>query len=64
VNHIGGEQSAFGNDTNEVYVLTPGSATHHIHRMPKRQLADTLLDRIVSLPVKASSQKTLSSPTS
>ncbi|MGP0592417.1 bifunctional phosphopantothenoylcysteine decarboxylase/phosphopantothenate--cysteine ligase CoaBC [Nitrospira sp. T9] len=64
VNHIGGEQSAFGNDTNEVYVLTPGAAPHHILRMPKRQLADTLLDRIVSLPVQTFPQKTLSSPTS
>lgn len=64
VNRIGGEQSAFGNDTNEVYVLTPGAAPHHIPRMPKRQLADTLLDRILSLPVQPSRQKTLSSPTS
>ncbi len=64
VNHVGGEQSAFGNDTNEVYVLTPGAAPHHIPRMPKRQLADTLLDRIVSLPVQPFRQKTLSSPTS
>lgn len=64
VNHVGGEQSAFGNDTNEVYVLTPGAAPHHIPRMPKRKLADMLLDRIVSLPVQSVRQKTLSSPTS
>lgn len=64
VNHVGGEQSAFGNDTNEVYVLTPAAAPHHIPRMPKRQLADLLLDRIVSLPVQPFRQKTLSSPTS
>lgn len=64
VNQVGGEQSAFGNDTNEVYVLTPGAAPHHIPRMPKRQLADMLLDRIVSLPVQSVRQKTLSSPTS
>ncbi|MFZ1747899.1 MAG: bifunctional phosphopantothenoylcysteine decarboxylase/phosphopantothenate--cysteine ligase CoaBC [Nitrospirales bacterium] len=64
VNHVGGEQSAFGNDTNEVYVLTPGAAPHHIPRMPKRQLADALLERIVSLPVQPFRQKTLSSPTS
>ena len=63
VNHVGGEQSAFGNDTNEVYVLTPGAAPHHIPRMPKRQLADMLLDRIVSLPVQPFRKKTLSSPT-
>lgn len=64
VNHVGGEQSAFGNDTNEVHVLTPGTAPHHIPRMPKRQLADTLLDHIVSLPVQPFRQRTLSSPTS
>jgi len=63
VNQIGGEQSAFGNDTNEVYVLTPGAAPHHIPRMPKRQLADTLLDRILSLPVQPSRQKAASFPT-
>jgi phosphopantothenoylcysteine decarboxylase/phosphopantothenate--cysteine ligase len=64
VNQIGGEQSAFGNDTNEVYVLTPGAAPHHIPRMPKRQLADTLLDRILSLPVQLSRHKVGSFPTS
>ncbi|PJA78971.1 MAG: bifunctional phosphopantothenoylcysteine decarboxylase/phosphopantothenate--cysteine ligase CoaBC [Nitrospirae bacterium CG_4_9_14_3_um_filter_51_5] len=64
VNHIGGEQSAFGNDTNEVYVLTPNAAPHHIPRMPKRQLADTLLDRMASLPVQPSRQKAVVSPTS
>jgi len=63
VNQIGGELSAFGNETNEVYVLTPGAAPHHIPRMPKRQLADTLLDRIVSLPVQPSRQKIASYPT-
>jgi phosphopantothenoylcysteine decarboxylase/phosphopantothenate--cysteine ligase len=63
VNQIGREQSAFGNDTNEVYVLAPGSAPHQIPRMPKRQLADTLLDRILSLPVQPSRQKVVSFPT-
>jgi len=63
VNQIGGEQSAFGNDTNEVYVLTPGSAPHQIPRMSKRQLADTLLDRILFLPVQPSRQKIVSFPT-
>lgn len=62
VNQIGGVQSAFGNDTNEVYVLTPGAAPNHIPRMSKRQLADNLLDRIGSLPVPASRQKAATSP--
>jgi phosphopantothenoylcysteine decarboxylase / phosphopantothenate---cysteine ligase len=63
VNHIGGEQSAFGNDANEVYVLTPGAAPHHIPRIPKRQLADILLDRILSLPNQSSRQRGGSLPT-
>ena len=63
VNQVGGEQSAFGNDTNEAYVLTPGSPPDQIPRMPKRQLADILLDRILSLPVQPSRQKVGSFPT-
>ncbi len=46
VNQVGGEHSAFGNDTNEVMILTPDAAPSSIARMPKRQLADALLDRI------------------
>lgn len=64
VNHIGGEQSAFGNDTNEVIILTPDTLPHHLPRMPKRQLADTLLDGILSLPVQPSRQKAVSLPNS
>ena len=46
VNQVGGEHSAFGNDLNEVIVLTPHTSPYPISRMPKRQLADVLLDRI------------------
>jgi phosphopantothenoylcysteine decarboxylase/phosphopantothenate--cysteine ligase len=63
VNQIGGEQSAFGNETNEVYVLTPGEAPQHIPRMSKRQLADILLNRILSIPLHPSRQKAGSFPT-
>lgn len=56
VNQVGGEQSAFGNDSNEVIILTPNSAPLPIHRMPKRQLADLLLDRIHMLVVSPQSQ--------
>jgi phosphopantothenoylcysteine decarboxylase/phosphopantothenate--cysteine ligase len=63
VNQIGGEQSAFGNETNEVYVLTPGEAPQHIPRMSKRQLADILLNRIQSIPLHPSRQKAGSFPT-
>ncbi len=51
VNQIGGEQSAFGHDSNEVYLLTPFMEPRHIARMPKRQLADVILDAAVSLPL-------------
>jgi phosphopantothenoylcysteine decarboxylase/phosphopantothenate--cysteine ligase len=51
VNQIGGEQSAFGNHTNEVHVLTPNAPSRFIPRQPKRQLADTLLDYLNILPV-------------
>lgn len=63
VNQIGGAQSAFGNETNEVYVLTPDAAPQHIPRMPKRQLADILLDQILTLPVRSPQQKDVSFPT-
>ena len=56
VNQVGGEQSAFGNDSNEVIVLTPNSAPFPILRMPKRQLADVLLDRMKTLAVSPQSQ--------
>ena len=49
VNQVGGEHSAFGNDTNEVMILTPDAAPSSLARMPKRQLADALLDQIYLL---------------
>ena len=51
VNQVGGEQSAFGNDSNEVIVLTPNASPYPISRMPKRQLADVLLDRLHTISV-------------
>ena len=36
-NQVGGEHSAFGNDSNEVIVLTPNTPPYPISRMPKRQ---------------------------
>ena len=53
VNQVGGEHSAFGNDSNEVILLTPNSSPHPISRMPKRQLADILLDHMITLPSSA-----------
>jgi phosphopantothenoylcysteine decarboxylase/phosphopantothenate--cysteine ligase len=63
-NHVGGEHSAFGNDSNEVIVLTPNTSPNPIPRMPKRQLADILLDRIQTLSVSLQSQPSASSHTS
>lgn len=62
VNQVGGEHSAFGNDSNEVIVLTPNTAPCQIPRMPKRQLADVLLDRIQTLSVSSQSQTSASFP--
>jgi phosphopantothenoylcysteine decarboxylase/phosphopantothenate--cysteine ligase len=64
VNQVGGEHSAFGNDSNEVIVLTPNSSPTPIPRMPKRQLADVLLDRVKTLSVSSQSQASNSYPTS
>jgi phosphopantothenoylcysteine decarboxylase/phosphopantothenate--cysteine ligase len=63
VNQVGGADSAFGNDSNEVILLTPNASPHRIPRMPKRQLADSLLDHMRALSVPAS-PRPVSSPTS
>jgi phosphopantothenoylcysteine decarboxylase/phosphopantothenate--cysteine ligase len=63
VNQVGGENSAFGNDFNEVILLTPNASPHRIPRMSKRQLAGSLLDHIRTLSVPAS-PRPVSSPTS
>ena len=49
VNQVGGVDSAFGNDSNEVMILVPDAAPRPIPRMAKRQLADTILDQILTL---------------
>jgi phosphopantothenoylcysteine decarboxylase/phosphopantothenate--cysteine ligase len=64
VNQVGGEQSAFGNDSNEVIVLTPNASPHPILRMPKRQLADILLDHMMTLPLPSSAIQPVSLPIS
>ena len=56
VNQVGGEQSAFGNDSNEVIVLMPNASPYPISRMPKRQLADVLLDRLHTISVSSQTQ--------
>ena len=64
VNQVGGEQSAFGNDSNEVIVLIPNTSPYPIPRMPKRQLADVLLDRIQMVSVSSRPEHSSSSPSS
>ena len=63
VNQVGGPHSAFGNDSNEVILLTPNASPYRIPRMPKRQLAHSLLDQMRTLSVP-SSPRPVSSPTS
>jgi phosphopantothenoylcysteine decarboxylase/phosphopantothenate--cysteine ligase len=63
VNQVGGPHSAFGNDSNEVILLTPNASPYRIPRMPKRQLAHSLLDHMRTLSVP-SSPRPVSSPTS
>jgi phosphopantothenoylcysteine decarboxylase/phosphopantothenate--cysteine ligase len=63
VNQVGGAHSAFGNDSNEVILLTPNASPYRIPRMPKRQLAHSLLDQMLTLSVP-SSPRPDSSPTS
>jgi phosphopantothenoylcysteine decarboxylase/phosphopantothenate--cysteine ligase len=63
VNQVGGANSAFGNDSNEVILLTPNTPPYRIPRMPKRQLADSLLDQMLILSVPAS-PRPVSSPAS
>ncbi len=64
VNQVGGEQSAFGNDSNEVIVLTPNSSPCPIQRMPKRELADVLLDHMNNLSGSPRPQPPVSHPIS
>ena len=59
-NQVGGEHSAFGNDSNEAIVLTPNTAPFSIPRMPKQQLADVLLDRMKMLSASPQSQSSAS----
>lgn len=46
VNRITGDQSAFGSDTNEAILLPRDGEPHHLNRLPKRILADRILDMV------------------
>lgn len=55
VNQIGGEHSAFGNETNEVIVITRDRTPQQFPRLPKRVVADRILDELRTIAVHASS---------
>ena len=46
VNRITGPQSAFGNETNEVILLPRHGTSIEVERLPKRLLADRILDTV------------------
>ncbi len=46
INRITGEQSAFGSETNEVILLPRHGEPRYLERLPKRLLADRILDVI------------------
>lgn len=57
VNHVGGSESAFGSETNEVFLLTKQGATIHIPRSSKRIVADRILDELHRLCAPARSSE-------
>lgn len=52
VNHVGGPDSAFGNDTNELTLLSKTGEVQHLDRMAKPLLAHHLLDAIMPLTLE------------
>lgn len=51
VNQIGGTHSAFGNETNEVIIVTRDTPPQKFPRLPKRVVADRILDELRTLAV-------------
>jgi len=54
VNQVGGPNSAFGNDTNEVIILTRHGEMTQFPRLSKRILADRILDELQKIPTPTS----------
>lgn len=48
-NDVSGEGSGFGSDTNRVVLLGRGGMVEELPLLPKREVADALLDRIVAI---------------
>ncbi len=53
INHVGGPDSAFGNDTNQLTLLSKSGEFLHLDRMPKPRMAQRLLDEILPLAIQA-----------
>ena len=49
VNHVGGDASAFGNDTNQVTLISRDQEIQEWPRMPKPKVAQRLLDTVLPL---------------
>ena len=61
VNKIGGDDSAFGSDTNEVHILIPNGPPEFFPRSTKKHLARLLLERIAAMPKPSPFSRPLSS---
>ena len=55
-NDVAAPGSGFGSDTNAVTLIVPGGASEAWPLMPKRQVAERLLDRIFALRAAESAQ--------
>jgi phosphopantothenoylcysteine decarboxylase / phosphopantothenate---cysteine ligase len=55
VNHVSGPDSAFGNDTNELTILTKAGEILHFDRMAKPLIAHQFLDTILPLAMQQES---------
>ena len=53
VNQIGGNNSAFGNDDNEATLLTRDGSRTPLPRLPKRILADRILDELLKFHARS-----------
>ena len=62
VNQVGGKDSAFGSETNEVIIMTRDRPPHQLPRLPKRLLADRILDelRYLTIPAPAPCRQSVS----
>jgi len=50
---VGGEDSAFESDTNEVAMVLRGGEVVEVARAPKREIADRILGQVVRLRQRA-----------